>query len=104
MKTWDGFYEKFLDWSVTFDRVINRLKRQAAKTQDPKTPDFDEKSSKDNQRIWSDLARTNSRLSDNFRLAHFYNNTDDFQGGVTYNDAGEISAIDWTTFKPVVVV
>jgi hypothetical protein len=98
----DWLYEKFLDWAVTFDKVINRLRRQAERTaamannNPPKG--FDPKESRENQRSWSDIARTSGRMSDENRARWLKTYLDDFNLGFTIDNDGRVTSMDQAAY------
>lgn len=92
-KAWDPLFEKFLDWSVTFDRTINRLKRQA------NTKAFDEEESRRNQASWSELARTQGRHSDFYRATWLMLNAIDYEMGINLNKNTKTATYDHSKYK-----
>lgn len=94
---WNPLFEKFLDWAVSFDKVVNRLRRQTQNLS------FDEKVSRENQRMWADLARSNSRHSDEFRTKFILDWTWDFELGLTVED-DKVTAFDWASMEPLSVL
>jgi len=91
-KNWDPLFEKFLDWAVSFDKIVNRLRRQASNTT------FDESASRENARMWADLARNNSRHSNGFRERFLKDWAFDFELGVTWTD-DSATAFNWTIYE-----
>jgi len=72
LKDFDWLFDHYLDWAVTFDKTVNRLKRQA------NSKEFDEKASRTDQKSWAELARTQSRMSNPDRIQWIMKNADDF--------------------------
>lgn len=91
--SWNPLFEKFLDWAVSFDKIMNRLRRQQQGLV------FDEKSSRENQRMWADLARANSRHTDDFRANFIVKWSWDFDLGLIMED-GAIIGYKWDDMEP----
>jgi len=91
---WNWLFEFFLDWAVTFDRTVNRPRRQNAKVE------FKPKESRENQRGWSELARQNSRLTDAQRVAFILKHCDDFTLGLEMDNKGNITKMNPDNFHP----
>lgn len=88
----DGLYQKYLDYQVTFSRTINRLRRQAAQQA------FDPVRAREEADMWADLARQNSRHSDEFRIIFLQKYSIDFVMTWQRNPANVIIGLNMADF------
>lgn len=78
-KEYNFLYEAFLDYSVTFSRVINRKRRERSGAA------FDEVEERKKSAVWASLARNQSRLTDEFRIEFIQTRCGDFDFPIKYD-------------------